>query len=139
MGRRAEVPLNASQRRHVALTLNRLARETRDRLERWDRSDEEVPGHDTVPEALREVLRETERAARRLGIPLTERPTDPRRGLVAWSSAWWSIVLDARPDALRGYGAVDPDAAATLEPVVEELAARLQHLKSLSEAADRDG
>jgi len=43
-------------------------------------------------------------------------------------------VLNSRPSALRGYGEVDATTADALAPVVDGLAARLLHLKALTES-----
>lgn len=126
------VRLTDSQRRHVALLLDRLIRETRDRLE--------APGLATVDDreatalrdALERLLREAEDAADRLGLRLAERNGDVRREMAAWSSSWWSTVLDARPAALRAYGRVDEEAAEVLAALVDRLADRLFQVVRLS-------
>jgi len=122
-----------AQRRHLELMLSRLVRETQERLEHWDETGVHDAGGDALRTALGEILAEAERAADRLGIRIVEYPNDPRRTLGAWSSAWWSSVLNSRPSALRGYGEVDATMADAVAPVVERLAARLLHLKAMTE------
>jgi hypothetical protein len=122
-----------AQRRHLELMLGRLARETRERLDRWDETGVHDAGGPELRAALRDVLESAERAAERLGIPLVEPREDARRTLGAWSSAWWASVLNSRPLALRGYGEVDATLAEAVAPVVDGLAARLLHLKALAE------
>jgi hypothetical protein len=127
------VRLTDSQRRHLALLLDRLIRETRDRLDAPGLAA--IHGQDgaALRNALGEVLREAQDAADRLGLRLAERNGDVRRELSAWSSSWWSTVLDARPAALRAYGDVDDEAAEALAPLVDRLADRLRHVAMLSE------
>ncbi|MGD8276600.1 MAG: hypothetical protein PVH00_01180 [Gemmatimonadota bacterium] len=123
-----------AQRRHLELMLSRLVRETQERLEHWDETGVHDAGGEVLRLALRDVLAEAVRAADRLGIEIVEYPNDPRRTLGAWSSAWWSSVLNSRPSALRGYGEVDATTADAVAPVVDSLAARLLHLKAMTEA-----
>ncbi len=134
----AEVPavkFTEAQRRHLELMLSRLVRETMERLDHWEETGVRDPGGEVLRAALRDVLAETQSAADRLGIRIVEYPNNPRRTLGAWSSAWWSSVLNSRPSALRGYGEVDATTADAVAPVVDGLAARLLHLKALTEAA----
>ena len=122
-----------AQRRHLQLMLSRLVHETRERLEHWGETGVHDAGGPDLRAALEDVLDEAERAAERLGIRIVEPADDARRTLGAWSSSWWSSVLNSRPAALRGYGEVDATTAAALAPVVETLAARLMRLKTLTE------
>lgn len=127
------VQFTESQQRHVTLILDRLVREARERLSAWERSSGSGREDSAVHNALVALIRETEQAGALLSLSFEERPADPRRELSAWSTAWWSTVLDARPSALRGYGEVDPETAELLAPMVQRLAERLLHLKLLTE------
>lgn len=129
-----------SQRRHLALLLDRLIRETRDRLDAPGLSSIDDREGAALRAALDALLREAEAAADRLDLRLLDRGGDVRRELSAWSSSWWSTVLDARPAALRAYGAVDEEAAEVLAPLVDGLADRLRHVAALTgNAPDGDG
>ncbi|MEJ2216279.1 MAG: hypothetical protein P8099_06650 [Gemmatimonadota bacterium] len=130
------VRLTDSQRRHLALLLDRLIRETRDRLEAPGLSAVDDRDGTAVRDALEKLLREAEDAAGRLGLRMAERNGDVRREMAAWSTSWWSTVLDARPAALRAYGRVDEEAAEVLAVVVDRLADRLYQLVRLTENAD---
>lgn len=133
-----DVRLTEHQHRHVRLTFDGLIRETREWLERWEEVGVTGPEGPKLRRALDELLAEVERAARQLGVPVTERVADPRRRLAAWASTWWSGVLDARPSALRAYGEVDPATARTLAPIVEALAERLLEVTALSRRAEQE-
>lgn len=124
-----------SQRRHLALLLDRLIRETRDRLDAPDLAAMTDGNGAALRAALSELLQDAEAAADRLDLRLAQRNGDVRRELSAWSSSWWSTVLDARPAALRAYGDVDRDAARVLAPLVDRLADRLRQVAALSEEA----
>lgn len=130
------VRLTDSQRRHLALLLDRLIRETRDRLEAPGLSAVDDRGGTAVRDALEKLLREAEDAAGRLGLRMAERNGDVRREMAAWSTSWWSTVLDARPAALRAYGRVDEEAAEVLAVVVDRLADRLYQVVRLTENTD---
>ena len=131
----AAVRFTDAQRRHVGLILDGLVRETRERLDEWERSGASGSDTSTVRRALEDLLEDAEAAAARLGIQLSEEAPDPRRQLASWSSSWWSAVLDSRPHALRGYGVVDSAAAETLAPIVDRLAGRLLRIHALAEGA----
>lgn len=124
-----------SQRRHVALVLGGLVRETRAYLDDWERVGIRGPDGPTVRLALEHLLRDAETAADHLGIRLVEPTRDPRRGLSTWSTGWWSAVLDCRPSALRAYGEVDGATADAVAPVVEALAERLLRVEVLAREA----
>lgn len=128
------VRLTDSQRRHLALLLDRLIRETQDRLDTPALSALGNEGA-VLRDALSRLLREAEETADRLDLRLTARNGDVRREMAAWSSSWWSTVLDARPSALRAYGDVDEQAAEVLAPLVDRLAERLHRVATLSEGA----
>lgn len=134
------IRLTNAQQRHLAVLFDRLIRETRDRLD--------APGLAAIGErdraalrrALDELLRDAEDAADRLGFRVGVRNGNARRELAAWSSSWWSTVLDARPSALRAYGHVDPEAAEILAPLVDRLADHLYRVVTLSgDAPPADG
>jgi hypothetical protein len=128
------VRLTKSQQRHLALLLDRLIRETRDRLEAPGLAD--AADGVSLRVALQDLLREAEAAADRLDVRLQEPTGDVKRELSAWSSSWWSTVLDARPAALRAYGAVDERTAEVLAPIVDGLADRLRRVAWLTDDTD---
>jgi hypothetical protein len=137
------VELTDPQRRHLEVLLERLIRETKDRL-RTPRLSAITDGDGAVlRDALEALLREAQDTADRLGLHLAPRDADVRRQMAAWSSSWWSTVLDARPSALRAYGDVDEKTARVLAPLVDRLAGRLHRLTKLAEdasgEADRAG
>ncbi|RIK45150.1 MAG: hypothetical protein DCC55_00415 [Chloroflexi bacterium] len=58
-----------------------------------------------------------------------------RRHLIGMLSIEWVDLTDVRPGALRRNGPVDPDAAAELRQVVDELIVRVERLLSLSKGS----
>lgn len=113
-----------------------LLREAREQLASWDRAGTTIPADDEIRE-IREILASLveagERAAVHLGAGPDPKPRDPRRRLAAWSSMWWSTVIDSTPRALRRFGEVDPATAEMLAPIMEELADHLLRLKALAQ------
>jgi hypothetical protein len=130
------VRLNEAQRRHIGLMLNRLARETREWLRDWDDRGVSGPAADRLLGLLEDLLVQAESASNRLAVEVLDAGPDPRRRLAAWSSAWWSMVLDARPRALGAYGDLDPAAAVVIGPLVETLAETLLRVKTLAAGPD---
>jgi len=136
MSRRLD--LTNAQRRHLKLVVERLVQETTDRLEYWDQVGMPGPAGRRARAELAGLLEAVSRAADELGFSNQPDAPDPGRRLAAWSASWWSHVLDARPTALRRYGELDPEAEATIGPIVADLAERLQRLKALSEHVSGD-
>lgn len=132
------VQFTEHQRRHVRLTFEGLIRETREWLHRWEEIGVHGADGRRIRQALKELLEAVEGAADRLDVRVVARSADPRRRLAAWSSTWWSSVLDARPSALRAYGEVDPTTAEVIAPIVEALADRLLEVTALSRQAEDD-
>lgn len=58
-----------------------------------------------------------------LGITPERRST--RAAFAALASAGWTTAEDLHPNKLRGYGAMDPDTARMLGPLIEPIAAGL--------------
>lgn len=117
-----EFRLTIAQKRHLEVSLGRLLLEM-DEAVRWfaERPVPGVPPSDLAA-ALEALQFRTREAARVLGLSPADLRADPRKKLQAWSSSWWTVALDCRSNSLRGYGELDPGAAAAVDPVMEGLA-----------------
>jgi hypothetical protein len=127
-----------SQRRHVSLMIRRLVIETREWIEEWDRNGFSSREAKAFRRTLDAVLERARRAAAQLSIDLPESTVDPERRLSVWASAWWSTVLNSRPEALRAYGEVDESVPALIGPIVEDLARLLMRLATLTHGVPHD-
>lgn len=70
----------------------------------------------TACERLRGAVGE---AHRRLGIDITERSR--RRAIRGEVSVLWALLEDTKSAALRGYGALSPEAGAAVDQMLEEI------------------
>jgi hypothetical protein len=124
--------LNHNQRRHFATHLQLLLEDLRELAQLPELARDGV-----VTRGIWSALREAEVAARRLGAALelpVERQRDFRRRVGATADVWAVRTYELEPGALAAYGAVDPDLAPTLAPLVAQLR---QRLLELSVAASR--
>ncbi len=122
--------LNPSQIRVVSSTL-RLVEQAVDQIERLliepvtritfcladDLDAEERSAIHAACDRLRATLGET---CRRLGVEVVERSR--RRKIRAEVSTVWAMLEDTKSPALRGYGAVSPDAGKIVDELLEEIA-----------------
>ncbi len=120
------IPLTEGQNRHLRVCFAGLVREAERMADEFQTRGYEAAA---LAAQLRALSAETRALADRLGISVQTDPPDPRRRLQAWASSWWATVLDCGPRALRGWGQVHPEAAALLEPAVEDLADRLMRVQ----------
>ena len=72
--------------------------------------------HDKIIQALQEVANLVER----LGLEPREENSDQM--IMAQMSASWADLVDSQSSRLKGYGQVDPQAAALIDPAVNHLA-----------------
>lgn len=128
--------LNAHHRRRLGVRFGRLIEEGEDLLDRMDAATDAATAGGEDLARLRQEIRDLAEAARdaaeRLGIPLAGASPDLRHRVQAWSAAWWTRMLDCRPEKLGGLGPVDPEDAGRVEEAVEAVAARLARLQRLS-------
>jgi len=125
--------LNPHHRRRLGVRLGRLVEEAEELLDRMDAAPE--AGHEYLAPLRDEVLALVEAgrdAADRLEIPLAGASPDLRHRVQAWSAAWWTRMLDCRPEKLGGLGPVDPEDAGRVAEAVEAVTARLARLQRLS-------
>lgn len=125
--------LNPHHRRRLGVRFGRLVEEAEELLDRMDVAPEAE--HERLAPLREEVLALVEaarEAADRLGIPLAGASPDLRHRVHAWSAAWWTRMLDCRPEKLGGLGPVDPEDAGRVEEAVEAVTARLARLQRLS-------
>lgn len=150
--------LNEHQRRRLAVRLGRLVEEAEEFLGRLEEAPpvetlsaaDARPAVDARPAAhaapaaddaarmeslereLAEIATAARSAAEAIGLPLDADSPDLRHRVQAWSAAWWTRMLDCRPEKLRGLGEVDPEDAARIGPAVEAIAARLSKLQRMA-------
>lgn len=125
--------LTEGQARHLRVCLGGLLAETEELL-RWARQEDVAAEPWIVPatvelERVAVALRETASA---LALSLSQDVVDPRHRVGAWASTWWASVLDCRPSALRGYGAVHPDTERSVTPRIDQIARLLLRIETLS-------
>jgi len=113
-------PLNHNQQVHLA-TFLRLLMEDVARL----REDPGVPAH--VVTALDAVSSAAQRVADEFDLSLP-READPVHRARVVAEVWITRAHGVRAARLRGYGPVDPDLSARLDPLVEQLRRRLEDL-----------
>lgn len=146
--RESEAPLSGAisltegQRRHLEIAFRSLlteAEETRARLLGLNRDGTDPPRWvREVANELEPLMRDIQRAATALELSLDRDEIPLHREVAAWASASWSLILDCRPAALRGYGPVDEYVARLLAPAIKRMAARLMHIQSVTEAGAAD-
>jgi hypothetical protein len=135
------VSLNVAQRRVVLVTLQRLERALADQ-EQLLRPEAPLSLNQRVLDVSRQTaatlnaLSDEARAAieglaRQFGLPASKESV--RRILQGTLSVMWADLEDTRPEKLRGYGPVDPSAAAELAPVIDRLIALVQAMQSAIE------
>ena len=130
---KGRLALTDAQRAHLRTVLGRLMLESRT-MAAWVADQGFAPGvAEALARDLAAIRERVQELAGRLGVPLDRDRIDPARKLRGWAAVWWSTVLDCRPQALTGYGRVDPELARFLEPRVSELAAVLMRIRSLAE------
>ena len=78
--------------------------------------------HDKIIQALQEVANLVER----LGLEPREENSDQM--IMAQMSASWADLVDSQSGRLKGYGQVDRQAAALIDPAVDRLARRAAEL-----------
>jgi hypothetical protein len=126
------------QRRHLEIALRSLltgAQETQARIRGRAAIAGEPPGLvQAIAAEIDRLIVETRRAATTLGLPLDTPTVLWQRELAAWAATSWSMILDCRPAALRGYGSVDARLARAVGPVVDRLAAQLLRVERMAEA-----
>lgn len=131
--------LTKAQRRHLEIAFRSLltgARETQAKIRELASDAGEPPRSvEAVATEIDRLIVETRRAATALGLSVDPRNMPWQRVLAAWASTSWSMILDCRPSALRGYGSVDARLARELGPVIERIAARLLNIERMAEAA----
>lgn len=124
--------LNANQQRRVHTHL-RLLVEDLDALTRLSVLAPDRPAAAPVRDRLALALAAAETTRQALGLPSDERP-DERRHIGAVAEVWAARVEDLRAHRLKAYGAVHPDLAALLDPLLERLRGALE---ALADAAAR--
>ena len=87
--------------------------------------DFDIPAADV--HALRDEIEDVRCNLRRLAFWLRVTPErrSTRAAFAALASAGWTTAEDLHPSKLRGYGAMDPDTARILAPLIEPVAAGL--------------
>ena len=118
--------LNANQERRVHTHL-RLLVEDLDALTRLSVLASDRPGAASVRDRLAQAHAAAESTRQTLGLPADEKP-DERRHIGAVAEVWAARVEDLRAHRLRAYGAVHPDLAALLDPLLERLRRALEAL-----------
>jgi hypothetical protein len=134
--------LTEGQRRRLEVRLSGLVAEAREwldwsRREREDDDSEPLDWLVALRTELSHLIETIERTATSVGVSTQRREAEPERQVAGWASIWWASILDCRPEALAGFGRVDPELARQLEPATEEMAACLFRIKSAAEAARR--
>jgi hypothetical protein len=136
--------LNEHHRRRLTVRLGRLVQEGQELVDRLRKAQAEAAGDpDPALAALiseiQALLGSARTAAARLGVSLAAPPSDLRHHVQVWSAAWWTRVLDCRPEHLRGLGELEPGDESRIAPVIDQVAghlARLQRLASGSRDAE---
>lgn len=105
--------LNENQRRRVATFLQLLVKDV-EQLKTY--SDLSVPIHG----ALDQVLTSIDRLLSELNVTLPSEP-DLLHRVQVLAEVWSMRAHDIRAAALRGYGALHPELADRLNPLVEEV------------------
>ncbi|MDP2480381.1 MAG: hypothetical protein Q8W51_01790 [Candidatus Palauibacterales bacterium] len=122
--------LNDHQRRRLTVRMGRLVEEAEPLLDLLRESP------DGASQALRDeletLIRTTRAAAARLEIDLEGPSPDLSHRVRAWSAAWWTRILDCRPEHLKGLGEVDPIDADRIAPEIDEIAGHLARLQRLA-------
>jgi hypothetical protein len=134
------VPLSASQRRRLAVVL----RSVEAALGELDRAALPAPGGDHLhreamdvppdfPDRARAILAELRRECQALVTGLALRPFESsrRRHLAALCTTNAIELEDSTSRSLRGYGAVHPEVAATLDPAIQGMERRFLELAAL--------
>lgn len=117
---------NDNQRRHVATHLNLLAADLA-----------QVKEYEIVRGPLRESFAAVDAALQRTLRELSVAPareSDPTHRVRVVAEVWAMRLHDLHAVALRGYGAVHPDLAARLDPLIDEIQLRLRELADASTA-----
>jgi hypothetical protein len=126
------------QRRHLEIAFRNLltgAQETQASIRGRGASAGEPPGLvQAIAVEIDRLIVETRRAATTLGLPLDTPKKLWQRELAAWAATSWSMILDCRPAALRGYGSVDARLARAVGPLVDRIAAQLLRVERMAEA-----
>lgn len=125
--------LNENQRRRVHTHL-RLLGEDLDALKRLSVLVSDRPGAASVRDRLAQALAAAQTTREALGLPADEKP-DERRHIGAVAEVWAARVEDLRAQRLKAYGAVHPDLAGTLDPLLERLR---RALEALADAAAKE-
>lgn len=118
--------LNANQQRRLATHLRLLVSDLNTLAETPD-LDRGEPPFARVREALASAHDAAYEIQSRLGLPAEPSPS-LRRRVSAVAEVWAARVEDLIARRLTAYGAVHPDLAAVLDPGVEHLRRRLEHL-----------
>jgi len=112
--------LNDNQRRRLAIFLHLLSEEIASLMAL---PDLERPIHAAlvaVTESAQQIVDEFE-------LPVPREPDAPRR-IRATAEVWAMRAYEIRAGALRGFGAVHPELAGHLDPLVEQLQSELRDL-----------
>lgn len=133
------VVFTEGQRRHLEIAFRSLLTSGRDaqtRIRRRASECGEPPGSiEAIATEIDELIVDTRRAATAFELSIDTERIPWHRDVAAWASTSWSMILDCRPSALRGYGPVDAHLTRALGPVVDGLAARLMRIGRMAEGA----
>lgn len=124
--------LNANQQRRLGVHLRLLASDL-DTLAEVPELDRDGPEFAQVREALAGARHVAQEIQTSLALPRDPSPS-LRRRVAAVAEVWAARVEDLVSRRLAAYGTVHPDLGARLDPRVEELRQRLEHL---ADAANR--
>jgi len=118
--------LNADQQRRLATHLRLLVSDLDTLAEAPDLQPDE-PAFARVREALGSARDAAHEIQSHLGLPAEPSPSLSRR-VSAVAEVWAARVEDLLARRLTAYGAVHPDLGALLDPGMEHLRRRLEHL-----------
>ena len=124
--------LNANQQRRLGVHLRLLASDL-DTLAEVPELGRDGPDFERVRDAIATARQAAQEIQTSLALPADPSPSFRRR-VAAVAEVWAARVEDLFARRLAAYGSVHPDLAARLNPGVEQLRQRLEHL---ADAASR--